>query len=106
MQQKIPPATIKDATEQLLNILLSNVTYVGLPELERELRFAIITAVIRRNGGNLCRAAKSLGVHRNTINREVLQMRALRRPDPVKLARLEKKNVQSQKKLNFQRMAG
>ena len=30
-----------------------------------------ITEVVRRNGGNLTRAAASLGIHRNTLSKKV-----------------------------------
>jgi len=52
------------------------------PEAVRELRKAFIATVLRENNGNQSKAARELGMHRNTLSRTVsalgLDVRALR----------------------------
>jgi Fis family transcriptional regulator, factor for inversion stimulation protein len=38
-------------------------------EVVREFRKAFIAAVLRENSGNQCKAARELGMHRNTLGR-------------------------------------
>ena len=44
---------------------------VTLAQARREFERQFITASIERNGGNLCRSARSLGIHRNTLRNKV-----------------------------------
>ncbi|HEY0565627.1 MAG TPA: helix-turn-helix domain-containing protein [Terriglobales bacterium] len=56
-------------------------------EAVREFKKTFILNVLERNGGNQCKAARELGMHRNTLSRtiaelslDVSQVRAMRRP--------------------------
>lgn len=56
-------------------------------EAVREFKKCYIMNVLERNGGNQCKAARELGMHRNTLSRtiaelelDVTQVRAMRRP--------------------------
>lgn len=42
-----------------------------LTQARREFERQFIVAALRSNGGNLCRSARSLGVHRNTLRNKV-----------------------------------
>ena len=44
---------------------------VTLEQARREFERQFIVASLRCNAGNLCRSAKSLGVHRNTLRNKV-----------------------------------
>ena len=44
---------------------------VTLEQARKEFERQFITASIARNGGNLCRSARSLGIHRNTLRNKV-----------------------------------
>ncbi|GAC1661973.1 MAG: hypothetical protein NVS9B15_25450 [Acidobacteriaceae bacterium] len=56
-------------------------------EAVREFKKSFIGNVLERNGGNQCKAARELGMHRNTLSRTISelelnlsQVRGLRRP--------------------------
>lgn len=56
-------------------------------EAVREFKKSFIVNVLERNGGNQCKAARELGMHRNTLSRTISelgldgsQVRAMRRP--------------------------
>lgn len=42
-----------------------------LAQARQEFERQFIVASLRTNGGNLCRSARSLGVHRNTLRNKV-----------------------------------
>ncbi|MEM7048712.1 MAG: helix-turn-helix domain-containing protein [Acidobacteriota bacterium] len=42
-----------------------------LAQARREFERQFIVASLRSNGGNICRSARSLGVHRNTLRNKV-----------------------------------
>ncbi len=44
---------------------------VSLQQAREEFERQFIQASLRSNGGNLCRSARSLGVHRNTLRNKV-----------------------------------
>ena len=44
---------------------------VSLQQAREEFERQFIKASLRSNGGNLCRSARSLGVHRNTLRNKV-----------------------------------
>ncbi len=44
---------------------------VTLQQARQEFERQFISASLRSNGGNLCRSARSLGVHRNTLRNKV-----------------------------------
>ena len=47
---------------------------VTLEQARREFERQFIVASLRSNDGNLCRSAKSLGVHRNTLRNKVCDL--------------------------------
>jgi Fis family transcriptional regulator len=56
-----------------LELLVSQMYERGLrfEEALREFQGAFILTVLRENEGNQCRAAKKLGMHRNTLRRTI-----------------------------------
>lgn len=44
---------------------------VTLEQARKEFERQFITVSIEHNGGNLCRSARSLGIHRNTLRNKV-----------------------------------
>ena len=44
---------------------------ISLQQARQEFERQFISASLRSNGGNLCRSARSLGVHRNTLRNKV-----------------------------------
>jgi Fis family transcriptional regulator, factor for inversion stimulation protein len=56
-----------------LELLVSQMYERGLrfEEALREFQGAFILTVLRENKGNQCRAAKKLGMHRNTLRRTI-----------------------------------
>ena len=88
---------MKDQLEALvLQMYKSNILY---SEAVREFKKRFILTVLQENHGNQCKAARILGMHRNTLSRTItelkLDLRALRdRRRPPRSARplaLEKK---------------
>ncbi len=47
---------------------------VTLEQARKEFEKQFIVASIRSNNGNLCRSARSLGVHRNTLRNKVTNL--------------------------------
>ncbi len=78
-----------------LDALISQMYEGGIlySEAVREFRKAFIATVLRENNGNQSKAARELGMHRNTLSRTVsaleLNVRALR-PDSRRLPRSER----------------
>jgi Fis family transcriptional regulator len=91
---------VKDQLEQLvLQMYRSNILY---SEGVREFKKRFILTVLQENKGNQCRAARELGMHRNTLSRtidelkiDVRQLRdgTKRPPRSARLVGLEKKIV-------------
>ena len=88
---------MKDQLEALvMQMYKSNILY---SEAVREFKKRFILTVLQENHGNQCKAARILGMHRNTLSRTItelkLDLRALRdRRRPPRSARplaLEKK---------------
>ena len=92
---------MKDQLEALVaQMYSSGILYT---EAVREFKKRFIMNVLQQNKGNQCKAARELGMHRNTLSRTIaeleLDMRefreGLRRPvrseKPVALVKLEKK---------------
>ncbi len=48
----------------------------SLAEIQQQARWAAVNASLQLNKGNQSRVARELGVHRNTVNREVCEMKA------------------------------
>jgi len=61
----------------------SNILY---SEAVREFKKRFILAVLNENNGNQCRAARELGMHRNTLSRTLAELKIDLRPirDDVK----------------------
>lgn len=89
---------MKDQLEALVNQMYkSGILY---SEAVREFKKRFILAVLQENNGNQCKAARELGMHRNTLSRTInelkLDMRAVRDvarrpPRSARLMALEKK---------------
>jgi Fis family transcriptional regulator len=64
---------VKDQLEALVQQMYkSNILY---SEAVREFKRRFITTVLEENKGNQCRAARELGMHRNTLSRTVSELR-------------------------------
>ncbi len=64
---------MKDQLEALVHQMYkSNILY---SEAVREFKRRFITTVLEENKGNQCRAARELGMHRNTLSRTVSELK-------------------------------
>ena len=64
---------MKDQLEALVQQMYkSNILY---SEAVREFKRRFIATVLEENKGNQCRAARQLGMHRNTLSRTVSELR-------------------------------
>ena len=91
---------MKDQLEALIfQMYKSNILY---SEAVREFKKRFILTVLQENKGNQCRAARELGMHRNTLSRTIselkIDMRQLRDgvrrpPRSVRTGGYEKKAV-------------
>lgn len=64
---------VKDQLEALvLQMYRSNILY---SEAVREFKRRFITTVLEENKGNQCRAARQLGMHRNTLSRTLSELK-------------------------------
>jgi Fis family transcriptional regulator len=76
-----------------LAILVSEMNASGIlyEEAVREFKKVFIANVLEQNKGNQCKAAKQLGMHRNTLSRTItelkLDIRPLRKSQSTKDAR-------------------
>jgi DNA-binding NtrC family response regulator len=73
-------AVVKDQLEALVSQMYrSGILY---SEAVREFKKRFLLAVLHENNGNQCKAARELGMHRNTLSRTIselkLDMRAVR----------------------------
>ncbi len=48
---------------------------IRFEDAQREFEKRFITEVVRKSDGNLCRAATTLGVHRNTLTRKIATLK-------------------------------
>jgi len=62
---------------KLLDQLVTEMVARGLhyTDAQREFEKRFISCVIEQNAGNLCKAADTLGVHRNTLTRKVKEFK-------------------------------
>jgi two-component system, NtrC family, nitrogen regulation response regulator NtrX len=60
---------LKDRLTGIVDELVSQ--GVSLAQARREFERQFIVASLKSNDGNLCRSARSLGVHRNTLRNKV-----------------------------------
>ncbi|HXY51123.1 MAG TPA: helix-turn-helix domain-containing protein [Terriglobales bacterium] len=89
---------MKDQLEGLITQMYrSNILY---SEAVREFKKRFILTVLQENKGNQCRAARELGMHRNTLSRTISELRidvrqlregAKRPPRSARPAAFEKK---------------
>jgi Fis family transcriptional regulator, factor for inversion stimulation protein len=64
---------VKDQLEALiLQMYRSNILY---SEAVREFKKKFILTVLQENKGNQCRAARQLGMHRNTLSRTITELK-------------------------------
>src|SRR5438270_8031580 len=64
---------VKDQLEALImQMYKSNILY---SEAVREFKKRFILTVLQENRGNQCRAARELGMHRNTLSRTVTELK-------------------------------
>src|ERR1700688_1523677 len=64
---------VKDQLEALvMQMYKSNILY---SEAVREFKKRFILTVLQENKGNQCRAARQLGMHRNTLSRTISELR-------------------------------
>jgi Fis family transcriptional regulator len=64
---------VKDQLEALiLQMYRSNILY---SEAVREFKKKFILTVLQENKGNQCRAARQLGMHRNTLSRTLAELK-------------------------------
>jgi len=71
---------VKDQLEALITQMYKG--GILYSEAVREFKKRFVLAVLQENGGNQCRAARQLGMHRNTLSRTIqelkIDMRTLR----------------------------
>ena len=62
---------------KLLDQLVTEMVTRGVhyTDAQREFEKRFISCVIEKHDGNLCKAADTLGVHRNTLTRKVTQLK-------------------------------
>jgi Fis family transcriptional regulator len=67
---------------KLLDQLVTEMVSRGVhyDDARREFDKRFITKVIDNADGNLCRAADTLGVHRNTLSRKIAELKIKARP--------------------------
>jgi len=64
---------VKDQLEALVHQMYkSNILY---SEAVREFKKRFIATVLEENKGNQCRAARQLGMHRNTLSRTISELK-------------------------------
>jgi DNA-binding NtrC family response regulator len=64
---------VKDQLEALIQQMhKSGILY---SEAVREFKKRFILTVLEHNGGNQCRAARELGMHRNTLSRTIAELK-------------------------------
>jgi Fis family transcriptional regulator, factor for inversion stimulation protein len=64
---------VRDQLEALvMQMYKSNILY---SEAVREFKKRFIVTVLQENNGNQCRAARQLGMHRNTLSRTVNELK-------------------------------
>lgn len=64
---------MRDLLEQLVNEMVTR--GVHFEDARREFEKRFVSCVIEKHDGNLCKAADTLGVHRNTLTRKVKEFK-------------------------------
>lgn len=72
-----PAAQEAHAIQQNLQSLeiMANHVHLSLDQMTELLKRQFIVAALQRNKGNQCKAAKELGKHRNTLSRDLAQLK-------------------------------
>ena len=67
---------------EMLEQLVAEMVDKGIryEDAQREFEKRFIARVVQKNHGNLCRAADTLGVHRNTLTRKIKDLKIRTRP--------------------------
>ena len=67
---------------KLLDQLVAEMVSRGVhyDDAQREFDKRFVTCVIQKADGNLCKAADTLGVHRNTLARKIKELKIRARP--------------------------
>jgi Fis family transcriptional regulator len=68
---------LRDQLEKLVQEMLDR--GILYEDAKREFERVFISKALARSGGNLCRAADVLGLHRNTMTRKVTEYRLKRK---------------------------
>lgn len=63
---------LKDKLSPIVDALVRS--GISLAQAREEFERQFISATLDSNGGNLCRSARSLGVHRNTLRNKVTSL--------------------------------
>ena len=64
-----PKATIKEVLETVIDEIVEKGIYWKDAQAQFEKLF--ILRVLRGNGGSMCHAAKTMGLHRNTLTKKI-----------------------------------
>lgn len=67
--ERVKEPNLNGRLTQIVDELVSR--GMTLTQARREFERQFIVAALRSHGGNLCRSARSLGVHRNTLRNKV-----------------------------------
>jgi DNA-binding NtrC family response regulator len=63
---------VREQLEQLIEEMVTK--GIRFPDAQREFERRFIARVLARMDFNLCRAAKELGMHRNTLSRKISEL--------------------------------
>ena len=94
-----------------LEVLVSEMNSSGIlyTEAVREFKKVFIANVLQQNKGNQCKAAKQLGMHRNTLSRTMaeleLDIRPLRRSNNEGTARTDRRPPRSAQPASLEKKA-
>ena len=69
-------APLRDQLDHLVDEMVSR--GIRYEDAQREFEKRFIAHVLARSDGNLCRAADTLGMHRNTLSRKIAEYRLRR----------------------------
>ena len=90
---------MKDQLEALvLQMYKSNILY---SEAVREFKKRFILTVLEENKGNQCRAARELGMHRNTLSRTIAELKI----DMRQLRDVSKRPPRSARPMGYEKKA-
>jgi DNA-binding NtrC family response regulator len=73
-----PPRLMNERLERLIEEMVQK--GIRFSDASREFERRFISRVIAESDGNLSKAADTLGIHRNTLSRKMVEHRIKRRP--------------------------